>query len=91
MVWVSPFPDDWVGSDVSVGDEMGVESGEAVPVDGVELVEEMTSDNELVDAPVVPGVQEAGVLSLSAEAVGDVLVDSAAAVGLVRRLAEDEL
>jgi hypothetical protein len=89
-VWVSPFPDDGGGSDVSVGDEMGVESGEAVPLDGVELVEEMTSDNELVDAPVVPGVQEAGVLSLSAEAIGDVLVDSAAA-GLVRRLAEDEL
>jgi len=90
-VWVSPFPDDEGGSDVNVGDEMGVGSGEAVPADGVELVEAMTSGDELVDALVVPGVGETGVLSWSAEAVGDVLVDSAAAVGLVRWLVEDEL
>jgi hypothetical protein len=90
-VWVSPFPDDRGGSDVSVGDEMGVGSGEAVPADGVELVEAMTSGDELVDALVDPGVEETGVLSWSAEVVGDVLVDSAPAVGLVRWLVEDGL
>jgi hypothetical protein len=61
------------------------------PDDGVALVEAMTSGDELVDALVDPGVEEAGVLSWSAEAVGDVLVDSAAAVGLVRWLVEDEV
>jgi hypothetical protein len=90
-VWVSPFPDDGGGSDVGVGDEMGVGSGEAIPADGVEPVEAMTSGDELVDALVDPGVEETGVLSWSAEAVGDVLVDSAAAAGLVRWLVEDEL
>ncbi|MCU1699985.1 MAG: hypothetical protein JWR34_6048 [Mycobacterium sp.] len=80
-VWVSPFPDDGGGSDVSVGDEMGVVgSGEAVPADGVELVEAMTSGDELVDALVDPGVEETGVLTWSA-----------AAVGLVRWLVGDEL
>jgi hypothetical protein len=90
-VWVSPLPDDGVGSDVRVGDAMGVGSAEAVPADGVELVEAMTSGDELVDALGDPGVEETGVLSWSAEAVGDVFVDSAAAVGLVRWLVEGEL
>ncbi|MBB5160718.1 hypothetical protein [Mycobacterium sp. AZCC_0083] len=61
------------------------------PDDGVALVEAMTSGDELVDALVDPGVGETGVLSWSAEAAGDVLVDSAAAVGLVRWLVEDEM
>jgi hypothetical protein len=90
-VWVIPLPDDGVGSDVRVGDAMGVGSAEAVPADGVELVEAMTSGDELVDALGDPGVEETGVLSWSAEAVGDVFVDSAAAVGLVRWLVEGEL
>jgi hypothetical protein len=79
-VWVSPFPDDGGGSDVSVEDEMRVGSGEAVPADGVELVEATTSGDELVDALVDPGVEETGVLTWSA-----------AAVGLVRWLVGDEL
>jgi hypothetical protein len=89
-VCVSPFPDDGVGSDNAVVVDDGVGSGDAAPADGVELVDTMTSGDELVDALVDPGVEETGVVSLSAGAVGDVLVDSAAAVGLVRWLVEDE-
>ena len=90
-VCVSAFPDDGVGSDNGVVDDVGVGSGEAVPADGVELVEAMTSGDELVDALVDPGVEETGVLSWSSDSLADVLVDSAAVVGLVRGLVDDEL
>jgi hypothetical protein len=90
-VWVSALPDDGVGSDTRVVDDAGVGSGEAVAADGVELVEAMTSGDELVDALVDPGVEETGVASLPSDSLGDVLVDSAAAVGLVQLLVEDEL
>jgi hypothetical protein len=89
-VCVSPLSDDGVGSDDRVGDDNGVGSGEAVPADGVELVGAMTSGDVLGDALVDPGVEETGVPSWSSEAVGDVLADSAAAVGLVRWLVGDE-
>jgi len=91
-VWVSPFPDDGVGSGTRVVDDAGVGSGEAAPADGVELVvEAMTSGDELVDVLVDSGVEETGVVSLSSDSLGDVLVDSAAVVGLVREPVEDEL
>jgi hypothetical protein len=90
-VCVSPLSDDGVGSDDEVRDDIGVGSGEAVPAGGVELVEATTSGSVLGDALVDPGVEETGVLSWSAEAVGDVLVESAAAVGLVWRVVEDVL
>lgn len=90
-VCVSPYPDDGVGSDNGVADDVGVGSGEAVPADRVELVEATTSGDVLGDAPVDPGVEEAGVLSWSSAAVGDVVADSAEAVGLVPWLVGDEL
>src|SRR5947199_2102974 len=74
---VSPLSDDGVGS------------GEAAVADAGELVEAMTSDDVLVEAVVDPGVEVTGVSS-SSEAVGDELADSAAAVGLVRWLVENE-
>jgi hypothetical protein len=65
----------------------GVGSGELAPADGVELVGAMTSSDEVEGALVGPGVkdsdvEDSGVLPWPAETVGDVLVDSAAAVSL---------
>jgi hypothetical protein len=74
-----------------ISSDGGVGSVDAIPVDGVEPVGATTSGAELVDALVAGGVEESAVPSWSAEAVGDVLVESAAAVGLVWRLVEDEL
>jgi hypothetical protein len=61
-----------------VGSSDGVGSGEVAPADGVELVED--SD-----------VEDSGVLPWPAETVGDVLGDSAAAVGLGVPLLVDSL
>jgi hypothetical protein len=78
-------------SDAGVVDDAEVRTGETVSAGGVELVEAMTSGGVLGDALVDPGVEETGVLSWSSEAVGDVLFDSAEAVGLVPWLVGDEL
>jgi hypothetical protein len=73
-----------------VVDDAGDGSGEAVPDDGVGLGDAITPGDELVDAPVDPGVEETAVSSWSFEVVGSVVVDSAGAVGLVGRLVGDE-
>jgi hypothetical protein len=78
-VCVIEFPPDEVGS------------GEVAPANGVELVETMTSSEEVDGALAGPGVEDSGVLSSPAETVGDVLVDSAAAVGLGVPLPVDSL
>jgi hypothetical protein len=78
---VIAFPPDGAGSSDGVG------SDELAPADGVELVGAMTSSDEVEGALVGPGVEDSdvedsGVLPWPAEPVGDVLVDSAAAVSL---------
>jgi hypothetical protein len=79
-----------------VGSGDGVGSGELAPADGVEFVETMTSSDEVDGALAGTGVEDSdvedsGVLPWPAETVGDVLGDSAAAVGLGVPLLVDSL